>query len=70
MIPQVLHCPHYRWTDIIRHGQTRQGKQRYRNLRTQIKRLVRRTMCFSKMERMHNLVIGLFINRYAFGRPL
>ena len=33
------------------------------NLRTRIKRLVRRTICFSKMERMHNLVIGLFSNR-------
>ena len=34
---------------------------------TRIKRLVRRTRCFSKTERMHELVIGLFINRYAFG---
>jgi insertion element IS1 protein InsB len=40
------------------------------NLRTRIKRLVRRTICFSKTERMHDLVIGLFINRYEFGRPL
>jgi insertion element IS1 protein InsB len=37
-------------------------------LRTRIKRLVRRTICFSKIERMHDLVIGLFINRYEFGR--
>ena len=36
-------------------------------LRTRIKRLVRRTICFSKSERMHDLVIGLFINRYEFG---
>jgi len=35
-------------------------------LRTRIKRLVRRTICFSKTERMHDLVIGLFINRYEF----
>ena len=41
-----------------------------RNLRTRIKRLMRRTICFSKTERMHDLVIGLFINRYEFGRPL
>ena len=40
------------------------------NLRTRIKRLVRRTLCFSKTERMHDLVLGLFINRYEFGRPL
>ena len=36
-------------------------------LRTRIKRLVRRTICFSKTERMHDLVIGLFIHRYEFG---
>ena len=30
MIVQVLHCPHCHGTDIVRHGQTRQGKQRYR----------------------------------------
>jgi len=29
MIMQVLHCPHCQGTDIIRHGKTRQGKQRY-----------------------------------------
>ena len=40
------------------------------NLRTRIKRLMRRTLCFSKTERMHDLVIGLFINRYEFGCPL
>ena len=40
------------------------------NLRTRIKRLVCRTICFSKTERMHDLVIGLFINRYEFGRLL
>jgi transposase-like protein len=30
MIMQVLHCPHCQGTAIIRHGTTRQGKQRYR----------------------------------------
>jgi insertion element IS1 protein InsB len=40
------------------------------NLRTRIKRLVRRTICCSKTERMHELVIGLFINRYEFGRVI
>src|SRR5262245_66556273 len=29
MIMHVLHCPHCQGTDIIRHGKTRQGKQRY-----------------------------------------
>jgi len=30
-------------------------------MRTLIKRLVCRTLCFSKTEGMHDLVIGLFI---------
>src|SRR5712692_2470089 len=30
MVIQVLHCPHCHGTDIVRHGTTRQGKQRYR----------------------------------------
>jgi IS1 family transposase len=37
------------------------------NLRTRIKRLMRRTICFSKTTTMHDLVIGLFIKRYEFG---
>jgi len=40
------------------------------NLRTRIKRLMRRTICFSKTTTMHDLVIGLFINRYEFGLAL
>ena len=47
---------------------TQKIESKYVNLRTRIKRLVRRTLCFSKTERMHDLVIGLFINRYEFGR--
>ena len=30
MILQVLHCPNCQGTNVIRHGTTRQGKQRYR----------------------------------------
>jgi len=37
------------------------------NLRTRMKRLVRRTSCFSKTTTRHDLVIGLFMNRYEFG---
>jgi insertion element IS1 protein InsB len=36
-------------------------------LRTRIKRLARRTICFSKTALMHDTVIGLFINRFEFG---
>ena len=50
------------------HTQTIESK--HINLRTRIKRLVRRTICFSKTEYMHDLVIGLFVNRYEFGRPI
>jgi len=39
------------------------------SLRTRIKRLVCRTICFSKSEYMHDLVIGLFVNRYESGGP-
>ena len=37
------------------------------NFRTRIKRLTRRTICFSKTEIMHDTVIGLFINQDEFG---
>src|SRR5215831_570399 len=30
MVTQVLHCSYCHGTDIVRHGTTRQGKQRYR----------------------------------------
>ena len=49
---------------------TQKIESKHINLRTRIKRLVRRTICFSKTEPMHDLVIGLFINRYAFGRSI
>ena len=45
-------------------------ESKHSNLRTRIKRLVRRTICFSKTECMHDLVIGLFVNRYEFGRAI
>jgi transposase-like protein len=30
VITQVLHCPYCQGTDIVRHGTTAEGKQRYR----------------------------------------
>jgi hypothetical protein len=53
-----------------RKDKTQKIESKHINLRTRIKRLMRRTICFSKTERMHDLVVGLFINRYEFGRPL
>jgi insertion element IS1 protein InsB len=49
---------------------TQKIESKHINLRTRIKRLVRRTLGFSKTEQMHDLVIGLFINRYEFGLSL
>jgi len=49
---------------------TQKIESKHINLRTRIKRLVPRTRCFSKTEQMHDLVIGLFIKRYAFGRSI
>ena len=49
---------------------TQKIESKHINLRTRIKRLVRRTLCFAKTEYRHDLVIGRFINRYEFGRPI
>ncbi len=49
---------------------TQRIERKHLRLRTRIKRLARRTICFSKTEEMHDIVIGLFINRYEFGLPL
>jgi insertion element IS1 protein InsB len=46
---------------------TQQLERKHLTLRTRIKRLVRKTICFSKSTQMHDLVIGLFINRCEFG---
>ncbi|WP_083782359.1 IS1 family transposase [Nostoc punctiforme] len=46
---------------------TQRIEHKHLNLRTRLKRLARKTICFSKTEEMHGLVIGLFINRYEFG---
>jgi insertion element IS1 protein InsB len=35
--------------------------------RTRLKRLARQTLCFSRSIAMHDVVIGLFMNRYEFG---
>ncbi|MDZ4877956.1 MAG: hypothetical protein CLLPBCKN_007391 [Chroococcidiopsis cubana SAG 39.79] len=46
---------------------TQKIENKHLNLRTRIKRLARKTICFSKTSIMHDIVIGLFINRYEFG---
>ena len=58
-LPPKIHNPGKRNTQRI--------ERKHLNLRTRIKRLVRKTICFSKSEQLHDIVIGLFINRYEFG---
>ena len=46
---------------------TQKIERKHLTLRTRIKRLARKTICFSKNEKMHDIVVGMFINRYEFG---
>lgn len=47
-----------------------QIERKHLTLHTRIKRLARKTMCFSKSVFMHDIVIGLSVNRYEFGNPV
>ena len=68
------------WGEYMRHidpGEHQVGKRytqkierKHLTLRTRIKRLTRKTICFSKSIQMHDIVIELFINRYEFGLRL
>jgi insertion element IS1 protein InsB len=49
---------------------TQQIERKHLTLRTRIKRLARKIICFSKSVLMHDTVIGLFVNRYEFGTPV
>lgn len=52
---------------IIGKRNTQKIERKHLTLRTRLKRLVRKTICFSKSIQMHDIVIGLFINRFEFG---
>jgi len=41
-------------------------ERKHLTLRTRLKRLTRRTICFSKSVVVHDTLIGLFINQYFF----
>ena len=58
LIPESQH--------VIGKVNTQEIENRNLQLRTRIKRLARRTLCFSKSEKVHDAVIGLFINQYCF----
>jgi insertion element IS1 protein InsB len=49
---------------------TQKIERKHLTLRTRIKRLARETICFSRSVVMHDIVIGLFINRYEFGMSI
>jgi insertion element IS1 protein InsB len=53
-------------THVIGKENTQKIERKHLTLRTRIKRLARKTICFSKSILMHDIVIGLFINRYEF----
>lgn len=47
---------------------TQKIERNHLTLRTRIKRLARKTICFSKSKEVHMAVIGTFINIFFFGR--
>ena len=46
---------------------TQQIARKPLTLQTRMKRLARKTICFAQTTQMHDIVLGLFVNRYAFG---
>jgi len=51
---------------VIGKDNTWKIERRNLNFRTHIKRLNRKTICFSKNEKIHDNVIGMYIHRYYF----
>ena len=49
---------------------TQKIERKHLTLDTCIKRLVRKTICFFKSVVMHDIVLGLFLNRYKFDLPI
>jgi insertion element IS1 protein InsB len=45
-------------------------ERKHLTLRTRLKRLARKTLCFSRSCAMHDLLIGLYMNRVEFGCPV
>ena len=44
-------------------------ERKHLTLRTRLKRLARKTLCFSRSRVMHDLLIGLYMNRVEFSCP-
>ena len=54
-------------TQTVGKNNTQHIERKHLMLRTRLKRLARKTLCFSKSAFMHDAVIGLFVNRSEFG---
>ena len=54
---------------IVGKKNTQKIERKHLTWRTRIKRLARETICFSKTILMHDIVFGLFINKFEFGAP-
>lgn len=57
-IPQYSH--------IVGKENTWKIERKNLNFRTHIKRLTRKTICFSKSEKVHDNVIGMYINKFYY----
>jgi insertion element IS1 protein InsB len=55
---------------VVGKRNTQKIERKHLTLRTRIKRLARKTICFSKSVILHDIVIGLFTNRFEFGRVI
>lgn len=55
-----------RYKHLIGKGDTWKIERKNLNFRTHIKRLNRKTICFSKNEEIHDNVIGMYIEKYYF----
>ena len=50
---------------------TQKIERKHLTLRTRKRlRFARKTICFSKSILMHDIVLGLFVNRYEFALPI
>ena len=56
----------YEYRQIIGKGNTWKIERKNLNFRTHIKRLNRKTICFSKNEQIHDNVIGMYIERFYY----
>lgn len=59
-------CLPLEYRQIVGKDNTWKIERKNLNFRTHLKRLSRRTICFSKNEDIHDKVIGMYINRYYF----